>query len=203
MAMRLPRLLTATALVCVLSAALVPASTASNWAGNTGIGGGCASYIYNSNNMADNASHDMHYYQLTTHMQTATNWTIGNNINPTDLNAFEVSTYNSYTDVLVFDAANYEVCGLPSYPTGDWIGFTLCGTLASNGQCQQHRVYYENTFSASASEGQRRSLTCHEQGHALGLNHRYPSAPSFTCMDDRYYYPLFDSHDIGHLNTYY
>ena len=199
---------------CLLLAAGLSAGSAgaNNWAGASGVGGVsgggavCGSVANNSNNMADNWSHDLYYHVLTIHMQTATNWTIGNNFDETDMFAFEVSGYNSNTDVLLFDSTALNVCGITSWHHlgGGTVGLAICSIVLSNQRCGQHRIYYDNSWTVSASETNRRWLTCHEQGHGVGLNHRFDSSGS--CLrtgSSAINLTNWDSHDRGHVNANY
>lgn len=67
----------------------------------------------------------------------------------------------------------YDVHNIP----GTTIGRT--SSWSSNGHTTRADVYLENSWAKKANRKQRRGLTCHELGHAVGLPH---SSSGNTCM---------------------
>jgi hypothetical protein len=181
--------------------ATTPAS-ATNFSGITGLTG-CDEL-----NQADNATHNFEYIDLNADNTAATNWVRTNVIDPTVINTSIDSTPDEHTDVNVIDRYYTDYCGYNWYTSssGGTIGATKCDLLSSTNRCDRHSVRYSNYWTDIASNTGRRWLACHENGHGLGLLHRYENADG--CMSPSYVDAststvAYSLHDKAHLSSAY
>lgn len=142
-----------------------------------------------------------------TAMRDATTWSLNNSYNATDLNVSYPGT-PSYTGDAETDIV-YQ--GLTNLPTGLW-GQAWCNDAVSSTRCDQHYVAFNNTMLArsSTTATMRRSLACHETGHAVGLTHgnnAYPAVsvddPALACMIINGWPTNLGSHNVGQINAAY
>lgn len=123
---------------------------------------------------------------------TASNWTLENNINPTDMYSETRSSHDN-SDVAAYVA---------NYGEGEPIGETECISW-SGVVCYHWHVRY-NTYYSSYFDtlNEKKHMTCHEYGHTTGLRHYPDGSTTTSCMkvpSSKY----FSNHDINHINDYY
>lgn len=180
---------------------LVPLSVAraTNFSGITGATG-CTAL-----NQADNASHSYQYIDLSSYMDSATDYARANAIDPTDVNTVIDGTPDALTDVLVRDRYYDDYCGYNWWTAsaGGVIGLATCDSLSPTSRCEQHTVRYSNVWGDGASTSHRRWLSCHENGHSLGLTHRDAFDSCMTPSPLPTIVVLYSGHDIAHLNAAY
>jgi len=180
---------------------LVPLSVAraTNFSGITGATG-CTAL-----NQADNASHSYQYIDLSSYMDSATDYARANAIDPTDVNTVIDGTPDALTDVLVRDRYYDDYCGYNWWTAsaGGVIGLATCDSLSPTSRCEPHTVRYSNVWGDGASTSHRRWLSCHENGHSLGLTHRDAFDSCMTPSPLPTIVVLYSGHDIAHLNAAY
>jgi hypothetical protein len=193
---------TVLAVTSLLTVSVWPAGSAqaSNWYGATNYAG-C-----NNGNMQDNRTVSYKRQSLTSTNYNAVAHAINNEFAPTDLNfSSEQSSYNSYTDMVFFDANYSTYCGYTWYNGGGGgvIGLAECKST-SGSKCQSFHIRFDTQRTDSYNNlTLERRLACHETGHATGLKHR--SWNSSSCMASSYTTPYSsaDGHDDAHLNSAY
>lgn len=116
------------------------------------------------------------YWSLTENSRAATDWTITNNTNPTDLNVCAVRV-NELQIVNVHDEYYSYVAA------GQWYCNTYSGAFCTNATVQYNLNYLSTTTHF-------RSVACHESGHAYGLDEL--SDGTGGCM-----------HEVNGVDTYY
>ncbi len=111
-------------------------------------------------------------------------------------------TWSDRTDVTL----RYTTGGCrPGYPcvrvreqrncSADWVGRTSYGSRSVR------RVALNNCGTGGYSDAERRSLVCHELGHALGLDHRRSLGSCMATAHGASVYP--DAHDVQLVNALY
>lgn len=75
-------------------------------------------------------------------------------------------------------------------------GSQSCISLSTINECVKSVVYLDQAALANYTE--RRSVACHELGHALGLAH---SDTATDCMTNVSYPTTYDQHHVAHLQT--
>lgn len=143
-------------------------------------------------------------------MRDATALTLNNSYHAgTDLNVV-YSAAPSYDGAAETDII-YR--GLTSLPEGTW-GQAFCNDPVSTTRCDQHYVDYNNTMlgRSSTTTTIRRSVACHETGHAVGLTHGENANPEVSnsdyligCMSTggRVYPTYLREHNVGQINATY
>lgn len=95
-----------------------------------------------------------------------------------------------------------HVCNA-TYGRTNWLGVAIIWVyLKDTSHIKKARVLVNDTYMESAPSDVKRSLTCQELGHALGLDHQYAD----SCMNDDPYAPGFlspDEHDYDDLTSIY
>jgi hypothetical protein len=162
-----------------------------------------------------------------TRMWNAVTWTRTNNINPTDINAANASSWTTTTDVGVYtgDFSGNTQCQWQDPATGRWwlqpwcceqatfttdtgtqipfvVGAAWIESLNSAREVEQHKLYFEtdNLNSRGWNGTYLNAIACHEAGHTLGLTHL-----GGTCMTN----PPdasqigFSSDQRTHINDHY
>ncbi len=152
---------------------------------------------------ADNATHNFQYVDLSAAMDSATDYIRVNIINPTPVNTSIDSTPDSHTDVIVRDRYYVDYCGQKwaGDTTAGVVGLYVCDNIdypAVN--CDQATVRYSNYYVDDASQTDERKLACHENAHALGLEHRDGGCVQDPAAEGGLY---FSSHDRDHINDNY
>lgn len=81
------------------------------------------------------------------------------------------------------------------------IGQYSCSTILSNGRCDHAHIRFNHDYS-QLTDGQKRSVACHETGHSLALTHPPDDdAAIYQCMVvDGFPIPL-GAHNVWHLQT--
>lgn len=97
------------------------------------------------------------YWGLIEAARSATDWTIVNNTNPTDLNVCAIRV-NQTQIVNVYNGS------YPYVAAGRWDCRQWSGAFCVNGFVEYNLTYLSSTT-------QFRSVACHESGHAYGLGH--------------------------------
>jgi hypothetical protein len=111
-------------------------------------------------------------------------------IEGTDMNTSLVSSHSN-SDVAVY---------LYDDPNDLAYGYSDC--ISASGLTCSH--WHENFNTSFAyTDTKRKSLTCHEFGHTLGLHHYADHQDPQTCMETPHWHLHFNDHDIGHVNAYY
>lgn len=153
--------------------------------------------------MADNATHSFYYApSLPTYMRNKMNAIRTQSYDPTDINTVTSTNPNSQTDVVVYQRNYTNFCGVSwNGSGGSTVGLTNCVSLSGNA-CQKFEVRFDSSYTDSATAAQRKSLTCHETGHTLGLGHRLPSSscmiPYVSSTETS-----IDQHDRDAINAHY
>lgn len=188
--------------VVVMLISLMPAASANNWFGNTGRAGGAGTCV--GRNMTDSSNVVFNYVDVSRGQRRAANWVRANRIDPTVLSTTYASPRTRQTDVLVADKRYRTFCEVEQniewYPDGGTVGFTTCDYRRPGGRCDQAVTRFSRDFNEDFPRRARRSLTCHEFGHAIGLAHRRgpgcmpPSIPSGTNYSD---------HDRAHFRQFF
>jgi hypothetical protein len=115
------------------------------------------------------SSHFAFYHvNLTSYMHTATLWNENTNVAPTDATVSHVDRTSSISDGVNVHDANY----------GDttWAAQWQCLSYYA-GRCLFSQIQYNLHHITSNTPDYHKGLACHEEGHALGLNHA-----SSSCM---------------------
>lgn len=152
---------------------------------------------------ADNATHNFEYVDLSTAMDSATDWVRFNIINPTPVNTSMDPTPDSHTDVIVRDRYYVDYCGKDwrGDSPGGVIGLYVCDNIDyPSVNCDQATVRYSSYYVDDASETNERKLACHENAHALGLEHRDGGCVQTPAAEGGLY---FTSHDENHIDDNY
>lgn len=176
---------------------LATPAAAHNWSGATN-GIGC------QQNITDTANQSYHYSSVPSQkLRDAVTFNRTNNVDPLVLTTTSYSSYDAFTDVVVFQ--------------GDWSGNSSCRVMGTDGleywrpwcceqvwtdsngnalptlaavawcesrnpatECEQHRLYFDTDAFAlnSWQQAYMRGMVCHEIGHTLGLHH------GDACMQD-------------------
>lgn len=194
----LRRILTASALASLtMLAALSFASPAQA----TNFGSVCDGATTYCVSLGNNAYHVLNWEgdQDIAGMQASHGWARDNQYNPTDLVAYTDAS-DSLPDVRVWDEP---------YGNTGWLGIVECptnntGTGGShpNRWCRGQILRYNASYAGSLdTEGERRSVACHEIGHTVGLRH---TAVADSCMSNGVLFPTaLNAHDISHINSQY
>lgn len=117
-----------------------------------------------------------------------------NGINPTQLTSlYAGSVSGAYINIVDND-----------YGATGWNGLYDCATGPNYGVCQRGDVlinlYPPYVPGGTWSATERRSLTCEEMGHALGLAHDYTRN---GCMSQDWGATDYTGHDDTHLDNWY
>lgn len=176
----------------------VSAASASNWAGETNLTG-C------NLNMTENSAVAILGFGLSSATANAVSWVRTNDLDPTDLTTSTPSSA-SYADVVVYDSAYDELCGLEMYSAGGgYVAVTMCTTKHTvgpyAGRCNVHEVLVDQGYIDDAGTSSERKLLCHELGHTLSLEHTEATG---TCMKTgNTGITMYNSHDVAHINANY
>lgn len=152
---------------------------------------------------ADNATHNFQYVDLSSAMDSATDYIRTDIINPTDVNTSIDPTPDSHTDVIVRDRYYVDYCGKDwrGDSPGGVIGLYVCDDIDyPSVNCDQATVRYSSFYVDDASQTNERKLACHENAHALGLTHRDGGCVQTPSAEGGLY---FSTHDRSHINDNY
>jgi len=137
---------------------------------------------------------------LSSHMRSASDWTLINSYATTDLNILKVGDGHDT------DWNNHYAIG--SMPISGLIGYHDCvyWVSFSRTRCRHGHVRYKN--SGLSTTTYERALACHETAHSVGLRHHGSSANSQSIVhcvwnpvpsND----PYVGSHNVAHINGLY
>ena len=174
---------------------------ANNWGGDA-TSTGCSSDV----GRADGLFHTFFYYDVNPEMREAANWARHHDLDPTQIDTSMVGDYGNGVDVVVYqdDYNNGSFpCGYDWHPSSgrDLIGLTLCESI-SYGECGQHLVYFDTSWTAGAGTWSRQALACHEFGHTVSLTHYDPQCMNQD-MPTGYIYPYYTNHENYLINSHY
>jgi hypothetical protein len=147
-------------------------------------------------------------------MTTATNATLFQSYDTTDLTIVDGSAHTGSVDVWYYVNDNL--------PDGV-VGANRCNVAASDSTCNHSHAAYHGDYleelgwngPGTLNADRRRKLACHETGHTVGLTHginAYPNAISnsnvstLQCMVQGTYDnpPIgMGSHNVAHVNSWY
>lgn len=185
--------------IAVLSVVLANPALASNFGSNTASGGSGAhpcDTTKQSQCVADNGSHTVYDFNLSSTWHTAVN------------NAIVVQ-YDPVTDVSASWAgsSNPDVYGTSgAYGVNGLWGWGLCSGSATYGGsdpdrwCKFRWMEFNTSYSQNAT--QKDAIACHELGHTLGLRHSAESSGSCMKANQRTIW-VISSHDRSMLNGQY
>lgn len=152
--------------------------------------------------MTDNATQFYWYDSLESNVVAAQNW-VRNNVYEViaGLSTTNDTAEKSTTDAIVRDQNYTDYCGFSWHPAGGTWANTSCNTLNGANECESHVIRYDNSYTDSTIQDNRRGLACHETGHSWGLQHRSTDS---KCMTPFGPYPTsLSGHDITHLENNY
>jgi hypothetical protein len=87
-----------------------------------------------------------------------------------------------------------------------YVGMYSCapGEFISGGACDRATIRFKGVSIANWSDGDLRSLSCHETGHSFGLQHPSPPGPTYACMNNPVpNYQNVGPHNVAHVNSHY
>jgi hypothetical protein len=154
-----------------------------------------------------------HYYwfdsALSTLMQDATNYAIQVSIDPTDITTQFTSAGSA--DVRVYDQNYSNWCGITNWhPVVDannrWVfGYSQCVSTTSlpANACEVNEVRYDESWTPTVDVWSRIALACHENGHALGMEHWSNATTSCMSVDVHGSRNSFDGADVYWINLNY
>lgn len=139
------------------------------------------------------SSVSFNHVNLTTHMHNASSWNEANNLNPTDL----VVGHANNADPNFFNGVNvYD----DNYGDTTWAGRWYCSYRYSN-RCLRGTVQYNLFHITNPNEYlYHRNVACHEEGHAVGLDH---TSDSTSCMKSPPSVRTYTTHDKAIINAKY
>jgi len=190
----------------------IPEAGASNYSGATGSQADCDNNNVGSANESDNSTWAWYYHSITSEMKTALDWNESNNYEPTDLTVIiqTSSQYGGDTDINAYDQNYTTFCRLDwDNSTENIVGDTFCwdanNGIFENQKCNRHEIRFDTSdvLDSSWTTANRKSLACHELGHAVGLLHRDSS--EHYCMEVGVFgaKEYLTSHDVAHINNNY
>lgn len=159
-------------------------------------------------NATDNEGQNyFHGHNSDPDMVWALNWNRGFNVNPTRMDTWVTTNWSTTTDVgsWVGDWTGMSGCGFNWTDDGvsGLIGVAWTQSTNSNGEAEQHRLYFDNDYVAGKTGEQLRHIACHEVGHTLGLTHT--DAGTGGCMvNNPARTDLFGlgAHYVDHVNAW-
>lgn len=181
-------------LVLVSASVFAAPTSATNYSGATGNTGCEPESILNE---ADDYYHLFYWDDLTDKTQTAANNSRLDDLEPTALSTFVLSSSGESIDVAAHDNDYTNYCG---YNWSTIAGLATCAYLREGtSKCEKHHVYFDLSDVNNLSLSERNSLTCHEFGHTVGLKHR-PGG----CMTGDPVWPVdLTDHDRDHIQANY
>jgi hypothetical protein len=174
--------------------------TGCNFSGPTGLTG-CR-----ANNMADSATHYVHYRDVLEQTRDAFDVQRRYEIDPTAVDTRTMDIINENTDVIVRDGA-YEkttYCNIEWYVPGVRIGpvgLAQCERINAAKRCDRFSIRIMNLVMTQGSIALRRSVALHEMLHTLGLLHRDVPGEVMASRDSTA--TVISDHDREHLDAAY
>jgi hypothetical protein len=137
---------------------------------------------------------------LSAHMRSASDWTLINSYNTTDLNVVK------FADGHRNDLNNHYAIG--AMPLPGLIGYHDCvyWVSLSRTRCRHGHIRYNNAGLSTTTY--ERALACHETGHSVGLRHKGTTANTqsivrcvWTPLNPND--PYLGAHNVAHINRTY
>lgn len=135
-----------------------------------------------------------HYQDLTADFETAHDYARNSVYSPTDM-------YHPQTSLHA--AAHVHAYDLDLGDTG-YFGTESCGT-ADGDVCLHAHIKYNLWPGLGWTAAKRRSVACHETGHAVGLRHYnvYTSSCMVQYLASHDFPQILSAHDKSHINGWY
>ncbi|HEX7165879.1 MAG TPA: hypothetical protein VF230_02750 [Acidimicrobiales bacterium] len=189
---------------------LADVSQATNYSGASGGRMACTSTgntPYNGViNKQDPNPHTFYYSALTDSVRIHQDWAQNSVYGPTSIDTTTLSTASSATDVVVYDENYSTFCGQAWHPqppnVAATVGLAVCVSLTSANTCEKHEVRYDLSWwdlQVADNNLARRTVSCHEIGHTVGLKHENP-APNTCIHQGQFQSDNINWHDLAHIN---